>query len=63
MRKVEFRNVKELYRGESEPLKPKPTSVMNGSFLLEGVADEAGCIAPLNMGSVHAEKGFGRAQF
>ncbi|XP_022757379.1 uncharacterized protein LOC111304736 isoform X2 [Durio zibethinus] len=67
MRKVRFKNVVELYGGESEVLKPKVTSVVKGSFCSKGLADEADRAAPLNMGELsewsdeHVQSSFARA--
>ncbi|XVE57457.1 hypothetical protein DITRI_Ditri04bG0091900 [Diplodiscus trichospermus] len=36
--------------------------MVKGSSCSEGISDEAGCAAPLNMGSFNVEKGFGGAQ-
>ncbi|KAK8622045.1 hypothetical protein V6N13_097672 [Hibiscus sabdariffa] len=48
---------------EGDSLKRKVTSMVKRSLCSEGLADEADCSAPLNMGSFKTEKGFCGVQF
>ncbi|KAJ8774424.1 hypothetical protein K2173_016870 [Erythroxylum novogranatense] len=59
MKKVKFRNVKELYGASGEVFDAKITPVRNGSHRMQGPADAADHIAELNMPSDYTGKGAG----